>query len=95
MDTIKIIRKIINQYYKHYPMTLEQKNNVMNNAIGHIIINNNLLEIPYICQNSLKHYLGEKYPFDYALYRKIINDYVPPTNNIICSSCCISSLSPI
>ena len=83
MDTIKIIRKIINQYSKHYPMTLEQKNNVMNNAIGHIIINNNLLEIPYICQNSLKHYLGEKYQFDYALYRKIINNYFPPTNNII------------
>lgn len=83
MDTIKTIRKIINQYSKHYPMTLEQKINVMNNVIDLIIANNNLLEIPYICQNSLKHYLSGKYPFDYALYRKIINNYVPPTNNIV------------
>ena len=83
MNIIKTIRKIINQYSKHYPMTLEQKINVMNNAIGHIIISNKLLDIPYICQNSLKHHLGEKYHFDYALYLKIINNYVPPTHNIV------------
>ena len=64
-------------------MTLIQKINVMNHVIDLIIANNNLLDIPYICQNSLKHHLSETYPFDYALYRKIINNYVPPTNNIV------------
>lgn len=83
MDAIKTIRKIINQYSKHYPMTLTQKINVMNRVIGHIIIDNNLLEIPYQCQNALKHYISETCPFDYALYRKIINNYIPPTHNIV------------
>lgn len=83
MNIIKIINKIINQYAKHYPMTLTQKINVRNLVINYIITDNNLLDIPYMCQNSLKHYLDGTYPFDYALYRKIINNYVPPTNNIL------------
>ena len=83
MDIIKIINKIINQYAKHYPMTLEQKINARKYVIYHIIIYNNLLDIPYLCKNALMHYLHiEIEDFDYALYRKIINNYVPPINNI-------------
>ena len=64
-------------------MTLEQKINARNYVIYNIIIYNNLLECHICAKNALMYYLNiEIEDFDYALYRKIINNYVPPINNI-------------
>lgn len=87
ITTIEIVDKIISQYAKHYPMTLTQKINVRNQVIYHLKLENNILYIPFLCLQFIYHYLNncpskKLIEFDYALYREIINKYVPPTNNI-------------
>ena len=83
MDAIKTISKIINQYTKHYPITLAKKINIRNYIIHEIIRRNNLIDIAFICKSAIIKYYGEAHTLDIKLYEHIIKKYVPPKYNII------------